>query len=100
MKYAKLKDGILPVYVKNPIKLESPIVIDGVEHSGYLSTNREDVLLELGYKPVIFTELEAEEGYDYNQTWTETETEIVQVWEAITIPDDPYAIIDTLTGEA
>lgn len=99
MKYARLKDGI-PVYAKNPIKLESPIVIDGIEHIGYLSTNREDVLLELGYKSVIFTPLEAEEGYDYNQTWVETDDAIVRVWEAVPLPDDPYAIIDTLTGEA
>jgi len=82
MRYAKLKNGI-PVYARNPIKLDSPIVIDGVEHSGYLSTNREDVLLRLGYKPVEFTELQAEEGYSYTQKWEETETAIVRVWEAI-----------------
>ena len=98
MKYAKLKNGV-PVYARNPIKLDAPITVDGVEHSGYFSTDREDVLLELGYKPVVFTPLEAEEGYDYNQTWVETEDAIVREWEAVPLPDDPYVIIDTLTGE-
>lgn len=99
MKYAKLKNGV-PVYARNPIKLEAPITVDGVEHSGYLSTNREDVLLELGYKPVRHTTAPAEEGYTYSAKWEETETEIVQVWTGEKLPDDPYEIIDTLTGEA
>lgn len=86
MKYAKLLNGI-PVYARNPIKLDAPVTIDGVEHSGYLSTNREDVLLKLGFKPVQFTELQAEEGFDYAQTWEETETAIVRVWEPVKVEE-------------
>ena len=86
MKYAKLKNGI-PAYARNPFKLDTPVVIDGVEHSGYLSTNREDVLLRLGYKPVQLTELEAEEGFDYVQTWEETEAAIVRVWTPVKIEE-------------
>lgn len=86
MKYAKLKNGI-PAYARNPIKLDEPVVIDGVEHSGYLSTNREDVLLQLGYKPVQFTELQAEEGFDYVQRWEETEMAIVRVWDPVKVEE-------------
>ena len=47
-----------------------------------------DKLAELGYKPVVYTDMPAEagEGKHYESGWTEEETEIVQTW---TLADDP-----------
>lgn len=47
-----------------------------------------DKLVELGYKPVVYTDMPTEviEGKHYESTWEETETEIVQTW---TLADDP-----------
>ena len=45
-------------------------------------------LMELGYKPVVYTDMptDAETGKHYESSWTETETEITQVWNLV---DDP-----------
>lgn len=47
-----------------------------------------DKLVELGYKPVRYTDMPTEnvEGKHYESTWEETETEITQVWNLV---DDP-----------
>lgn len=47
-----------------------------------------DKLVELGYKPVVYTDMPTEvvEGKHYESGWTEEETEIVQTW---TLSDDP-----------
>ena len=44
--------------------------------------------MELGYKPVVYTDMptDAETGKHYESSWTETETEIIQVWN---LADDP-----------
>ena len=41
-----------------------------------------DKLMELGYKPVVYTDMptDAESGKHYESSWEETETEITQVW--------------------
>lgn len=45
-------------------------------------------LVELGYKPVAYTDMPAEtpEGKHYESSWTESETEITQTWDLV---DDP-----------
>lgn len=45
-------------------------------------------LVELGYKPVRYTDMptDAESGKHYESSWEETETEITQVWN---LADDP-----------
>lgn len=47
-----------------------------------------DKLAELGYKPVRYTDMPENtvEGKHYESTWTESDTEITQVW---TLTDDP-----------
>jgi hypothetical protein len=47
-----------------------------------------DKLVELGYKPVVYTDMptDAETGKHYESSWTETEAEITQVWN---LADDP-----------
>lgn len=49
---------------------------------------RPEQLTELGYKPVRYTDMPTEvvEGKHYESGWTESETEITQVW---TLVDDP-----------
>lgn len=54
-----------------------------VEWQGHKVNNpSEDKLKELGYLPVTYTDmpLDAESGYHYESSWTQTDTEIVQVW--------------------
>lgn len=61
-------------------------------------------LIALGYKPVVFTEPEGEapEGYQWSETWSETETEIVQGWVLVEVPiTDEEALVrysNELTG--
>lgn len=45
-------------------------------------------LMELGYKPVVYTDMptDAETGKHYESSWTETEAEITQMWN---LADDP-----------
>ena len=59
-----------------------------VKYNGYTIYNPPaSVLLELGYKPVRFTDPpETEEGYHAESYWTETEAEIVQMWNIV--PDE------------
>lgn len=77
MKYAKLIDGNL-VLAPNPIK-----------HGGmwYGNPNGEIYTTE-GYKPVVYADPPTEpgEGYQWQETWSETETEIVQGWVLVEVP--------------
>lgn len=52
--YAKLVGGY-PEYLRLPIELQSPLIINGVTHpaGAHLSTNDDAAIKELGYKPVI-----------------------------------------------
>lgn len=77
MKYAKLINSF-PVYAPNPIK-----------HNGLWYGNPPaSVYTAEGYKPVRFTEppTEPAEGYQWSETWSETETEIVQGWVLVEVP--------------
>lgn len=48
----------------------------------------DSVLVKLGYYPVAYTDMptDAPSGQHYESSWTQTETEILQVW---TLVDDP-----------
>lgn len=54
--YAKLVGGYLE-YLRLPVELESPLIINGVTHpaGAHLSTNDDTAIKELGYKPVTRT---------------------------------------------
>lgn len=75
--YAKLENGMLHSAPKT------------VTWKGCTVNNPSaDKLVELGYKPVIYTDMPTEvvEGKRYESGWTEEENEIVQTW---TLVDDP-----------
>ena len=95
--YAKLI-GEYPEYLRLPVELQSPLIINGVTH---LSTNDDAAIKELGYKPVTRTVMPTREGYYYTERWTETDTEIVQGWEEHEQPPaiDYTEILDIMTGE-
>lgn len=68
MIYGKLVDGELRG-APNPLKTEE----------SYIFTNNAAIYLVNGYKPIILTEYPSD-GKSYIDSWTETETEIIQVW--------------------
>ena len=75
--YAKLQNGILRSAPKT------------VTWNGCTVNNPSaDKLVELGYKPVRYTDMPENtvEGKHYESSWTETEAEITQVWN---LADDP-----------
>ena len=93
MKYAKLINN-LPAYAPNPVL-----------HDGLWYGNPPgEVYTAEGYKPVTFTEppTEPTEGYQWVETWSETETEIVQGWVLVEVPiTDEEALVrysNELTG--
>ena len=100
--YAKLA-GEYPEYLRLPVELKSPLIINGVTHpaGAHLSTNDDAAIKELGYKPVTKTELPIREGYYYTESWTETDTAIVQEWEEHEQPTatDYTEVLDIMTGE-
>lgn len=75
--YAKLQNGILRSAPRT------------ITWNGCTVNNPSaEKLVELGYKPVRYTDMPAEvvEGKHYESGWEETETEIVQTWN---LTDDP-----------
>ena len=75
--YAKLENG----YLRSAPKT--------VQWQGHTVNNPStDKLVELGYKPVIYTDMptDVETGKHYESSWTESDTEIIQTW---TLVDDP-----------
>ena len=94
--YGKLVDGDIQ-YLRMPIVLTEPM---GIHPAGAkLFTTKEETILSFGYKPVERTEMPTDEGYTFASSWEETDTAIKQVWTGTKNPDDPYEIIDTLTGD-
>lgn len=79
--YAKLVSEH-PEYLRLPVELQSPLIINGVTHpvGAHLSTNDDAAIKELGYKPVTRTAMPTRDGYYYTEKWTETDTAIVQSW--------------------
>lgn len=78
--YAKLQNGMLRSAPKT------------VTWNGCTVNNPSaEKLMELGYKPVVYTDMPAEtvEGKHYESTWEETDTEITQVWNLVENPVYP-----------
>lgn len=78
--YAKLQNGMLRSAPKT------------VQWNGCTVNNpSDDKLLELGYKPVRYTDMpeSTETGKHYESSWEETETEITQVCNLVDDPVDP-----------
>ena len=71
--------------------------------NGDVFTNDPALLLHYGYKPIILTDCPSD-GKSYISSWTETETEIVQVWtEVQQSDDDPISdseALEIITGGA
>lgn len=75
--YAKLQNGMLRSAPRT------------VKWNGCTVNNPSDEkLIELGYKLVVYTDMptDAETGKHYEASWTETNTEITQMWN---LEDDP-----------
>lgn len=100
--YAKLIGGY-PEYLRLPVELKSPLIINGVTHptGAHLSTNDDTAIKELGYKPVTRTAMPTREGYYYTEKWTDTGAAIVQEWEEHEQPPatDYTEVLDIMTGE-
>lgn len=52
------------------------------------------VLQELGYLPVTYTDMptDAPSGQHYESSWSQTDTEIMQVWTLVDDPSEPDEI--------
>lgn len=94
MKYAKLINNF-PAYAPNPIL-----------HNGLWYGNPPgEVYTAEGYKPVRYADPPTEpgEGYQWVETWSETDTEIVQGWVLVEVPiSEEDALVrysNELTGE-
>lgn len=97
--YAKLQNGMLHSAPKT------------VTWNGCTVNNPSaDKLVELGYKPVVYTDIptDVETGKHYESSWTETEAEITQVWnladdpvypEPEPTPEERISNLETTTGE-
>lgn len=85
--YAKLQNGMLRSAPKT------------VTWNGCTVNNPSaDKLVELGYKPVVYTDMpeNTTEGKHYESSWEESDTEIIQTW---TLVDDPVYPEPELTAE-
>lgn len=80
--YAKLINGNLQ-------PAPNPIYID----PWWIGNPTPEMLISEGYKPVRFTDppTEPREGYQWSEVWSETDTEIVQGWVLVPVPDDVSA---------
>lgn len=92
MIYGKLVDGELRG-APRPIKTAD----------GDVFTNDPSIYFANGYKPIILTEYPSD-GKNYVGSWTETESEITQVWtEQPQTDDDPISdaeALEIITGGA
>ena len=88
--YGKLVNGELRG-APRPIRTEN----------GDVFTNDPALLLQYGYKPIILTDCPSD-GKSYVGSWTETESEIKQIWTAAEPPEDISAdeALDIITGGA
>ena len=90
--YGKLVNGELRG-APRPIRTEN----------GDVFTNDPALLLHYGYKPIITAEYPSD-GKSYIDSWTETETEITQIWtEVQQSDDDPISdseALEIITGGA
>lgn len=77
MVYAKLINNY-PSFAPNPI----------LHNGNYIGNPPGSVYEAEGYKPVHFNDppTESREGYQWVETWGETDTEIVQDWVLVEVP--------------
>lgn len=78
--YAKLINGTLRSAPKK------------VDYNGKTIFNPpEEILLELGYMPVIYTDIPTDvpKGQHYESHWEQTDTDIVQAWTPVDNPAEP-----------
>lgn len=59
-----------------------PMLINGEWHSNPSN----ELLLELGYKPIEYTEMPVKEGYYYTSSFEDEGSKILQVWTEHEIP--------------
>lgn len=85
--HAKLQSGFLRSAPKT-------IVLDGRT----INNPYPEELEQIGYKPVVYTDMpdNTEEGKHWESSWTEEETEIKQVW---TFVEDPIYPEPELSAE-
>ena len=90
MIYGKLVGGELRG-APRPIRTEN----------GDVFTNAPALFLQYGYKPIIMAEYPSDGGY-YTGAWTETESQIKQIWTATEPPEDISAdeALEIITGGA
>lgn len=74
--YAKLKDGDLE-YAPRAVTI-------GQTHYNPTPVSW---LSEHGYKPLRYTDAPEQDGFYAEPSWTETETEIVQEWTLVPVPE-------------
>ena len=90
--FGKLVNGELRG-APNPLKTED----------SYIFTNNAAIYLANGYKPIILTDSPSD-GKSYIDSWTETETEITQIWTELPQTDnDPISdseALEIITGGA
>ena len=63
-----------------------------VDYNGKIIFNpTEEILLGMGYLPVTYTDMptDAPDGQHYESSWSQTDTEIVQVWTLVDNPAEP-----------
>ena len=90
MRFAKVVDGALE-FAPKIIERDGRTII----------TNSPAEYAELGYKPIQLTEApEAKEGYTLSYYWEDDGECCKQVWVETETGDDPYTVIDILTGGA
>lgn len=80
MRYGKLINGVFVPFVGRYIR-----------HNGWIYSNpTEATLLKCGYKPLITAERpEEQEGYYISPNYAETDTEIIQSYDYIEMPEEP-----------
>lgn len=85
--YAKLQKGML---------ISAPRTVKW--HGCMVNNPSADKLVELGYKPVRYTDMpeNTTEGKHYESSWEESDTEIIQTW---TLVDDPVYPETELSAE-
>ena len=90
MIYGKLVGGALHG-APRPIRTEN----------GDVFTNAPAMLMQYENKPIITAKYPSDGGY-YTESWTETESEIKQIWTAAEPPEDISAdeALDIITGGA
>ncbi len=89
MRYAKLINSY-PQYAPNPILVGE----------NWIGNPPGSVYEAEGYKPVVYTNPPTEpgEGYQWVESWSETDTEIVQGWVLVEAEYDGEAAMDFLFG--